>query len=152
MDSRLSENFTSREFCCSCGCGSVRVDEKLVQGLQKLRDRLARPIRITSGYRCEKHNREVGGATNSLHLTGQAADITCDMPLMMLYFEAIAIPEFRAGGAGLYPDSNFIHVDTRGKRARWGRVDGKYCTITKALDALRGRKKDHDTIPSGAGS
>ena len=150
MSERLAENFQAGEFVCSCGCGRVKVDEKLIQGLQKLRDKLQRPIRITSGYRCKEHNEKVGGATNSLHLTGQAADIACDMPLLMLYFEAIAIPEFRAGGAGLYPQENFIHVDTRGKRARWGRVDGKYCTITKALDALRGRKKDHDTQPDSS--
>lgn len=150
MSERLSKNFTSAEFRCGC-CGRVRVDEKLVQGLQKLRDRLERPIIITSGYRCQKKNDSLpGAAKNSLHLTGQACDIACDMPLMMLYFEAIAVPEFRDGGAGLYVDGNFVHVDVRGKRARWGRVEEKYVPITHALDALKGRKKDHDTIPDGS--
>jgi uncharacterized protein YcbK (DUF882 family) len=126
----------------------VKVDEKLIQGLQKLRDRLGRPIHVTSGFRCQKKNDSLpGAAKNSLHLTGQAADIACDMPLLMLYFEAIAVPEFREGGCGLYEDGNFVHVDVRGKRARWGRVDGKYTTITQALDALKARRKKDDTLP-----
>ena len=42
--------------------------------LQPLRDRFG-PIRITSGYRCPELNRAVGGASNSQHMRGEAADI-----------------------------------------------------------------------------
>ena len=151
MSERLSKDFSPWEFRCP-DCGRVRVDEKLAQGLQKLRDKTDRPIIVTSGYRCKEHNRAVGGSENSLHLTGQAADITCPgMTLLRLYFEAIGVPEFADGGCGLYPQNNFIHVDTRGKRARWGRLDGRYCTIHLALDALRKKKKD-DTIPDSPSS
>ena len=148
---RLSKNIDSREVACHC-CGAVKADEKLIQGIQKLRDKIDMPIIFTSGYRCEAHNKAVGGATNSLHLTGQAADITCEMSLLRFYFEAIGVPEFQDGGVGLYPDNNMIHVDTRGKRARWGRLDGKYCTIHQALDALRKRRKGDDTIPDANSS
>ena len=150
MSERLSKNFTPREFRCP-DCGRVRVEEKLVQGLQKLRDKTDRPIIVTSGYRCNEHNREVGGSENSLPLTGQAADITCaGMSLLRLYFEAIGVPEFQDGGVGLYSQNNFIHVDVRGKRARWGRLDGKYCTIHLALDALRKRRKEDVTKPDSS--
>ena len=37
--------------------------------------RALRAITITSGYRCRKLNRVVGGAINSQHLRGEAADI-----------------------------------------------------------------------------
>ena len=33
------------------------------------------PFRVTSGCRCEAHNRAVGGKPGSAHLTGEAADI-----------------------------------------------------------------------------
>lgn len=145
--SRLSAYFQSSEFRCPC-CGRVKVAEKLIQGLQKLRDRLGVPIHVTSGYRCKEHNAAVGGSTNSLHLTGQAADITCKLSLLRLYFEALGIGEFQTGGVGLYPDNNFIHVDVRNSRARWGRVGGKYCSIHEALDALRKGKKHADTDPN----
>ena len=42
--------------------------------LQPLRDMLAAPVIITSGYRCRDLNREVGGSDTSWHLTGCAAD------------------------------------------------------------------------------
>lgn len=42
--------------------------------LQPLRDKIAKPIIISSGYRCAEVNRLVGGASNSQHLSGQAVD------------------------------------------------------------------------------
>ena len=44
--------------------------------LDPLREAIGRPIYITSGYRTPWLNREVGGADNSYHLSGMAADIT----------------------------------------------------------------------------
>ncbi len=44
--------------------------------LQPLRDHVKQPIRVNSGYRSVEVNRAVGGAANSQHLKGQAADIT----------------------------------------------------------------------------
>jgi len=46
-----------------------------VNVLQPLRDALGTPIKINSGYRCPSVNKAIGGATNSQHMTGQAADI-----------------------------------------------------------------------------
>ena len=43
--------------------------------LQPLRDSLGTPIKVNSGYRCPSLNKAIGGATNSQHMTGQAADI-----------------------------------------------------------------------------
>ena len=42
--------------------------------LQPLRDKLQKPILITSGYRSEALNKIVGGKYNSQHLKGQACD------------------------------------------------------------------------------
>lgn len=43
--------------------------------LQPLRDKLGKPIIITSGYRCPRLNQAVGGVKNSQHLEGKAVDI-----------------------------------------------------------------------------
>lgn len=43
--------------------------------LEPLRDKLGRPVLINSGYRSSLVNSAVGGADNSLHLRGRAADL-----------------------------------------------------------------------------
>ena len=45
--------------------------------LEPLRGLLGRPLRITSGYRSERLNKALHGATRSQHLTGEAADLYC---------------------------------------------------------------------------
>lgn len=44
--------------------------------LLPLRKALGAPVTITSGYRGEKLNKLIGGAVNSQHCKGQAADIS----------------------------------------------------------------------------
>lgn len=43
--------------------------------LNPLRERWGKPIYVTSGYRCARVNRLVGGDPNSQHTKGEAADI-----------------------------------------------------------------------------
>lgn len=43
--------------------------------LDPLREAFGEPIIVTSGYRCGRLNKAVGGATKSQHMYGQAADI-----------------------------------------------------------------------------
>ena len=43
--------------------------------LDPLREAYGKPIVVTSGYRCPKLNRAVGGAARSQHCKGEAADI-----------------------------------------------------------------------------
>lgn len=70
----LTKNFTKSEFECPCGCGQQSVDMELAEKLQLLRDKVDRPLKITSGYRCITHNAAVGGSQNSKHRYGMAAD------------------------------------------------------------------------------
>lgn len=43
--------------------------------LEPLRAAYGKPITVTSGYRCEKLNKAVGGKNGSAHLRGDAADL-----------------------------------------------------------------------------
>lgn len=77
-----SKYFTRDEFRCTCGrCGGFPVEptKALVAGCDKLRESAGVPLNIVaaggSGVRCAVHNREVGGASNSNHLYGKAADL-----------------------------------------------------------------------------
>jgi len=59
-------NFTPAEIACRC-CGEVYLDPEALDALQKLRGLIGGPLRISSGHRCERRNRQVGGATHSVH-------------------------------------------------------------------------------------
>lgn len=83
---RLSESFTLREFTFSetnARAGreivptTLQVENatRLCQTLlQPIRDRIVRPIVVTSGIRDEWTNTAVGGAPRSAHLEGRAVD------------------------------------------------------------------------------
>ena len=83
---KLTKNFTSEEFEVSATAKANKIDNtvpshlrdyvaKLAEQLQVIRDYWNAPIIITSGYRCQKLNKLVGGASNSDHLYGAAVDI-----------------------------------------------------------------------------
>jgi len=115
--SDLSLNFSRWEFACRCQtCGYDTVDAELIDILQKLRDFFDRPVHITSGTRCLRHNKYVGGSPQSQHLYGRAADVVVEgTPAKLVAEWAIdnGVP-----GVGAYPD--FTHLDTRSAgMARW---------------------------------
>ena len=111
--------FGRHEFACKCGkCGGYPVEPKeaFVRKLDAFRERVGEPVHINSGIRCPEHNASAGGAAQSRHLYGDAADIRCDGKTPEQLY-AIADEIFHDGGVGLY--SWGIHVDGRGHRARW---------------------------------
>ena len=68
------KHFVAREFVCR-HCGSVVIESRLIEVLEKLRLYLGKPVIITSAYRCEEYNRAIGGVENSAHVRGYAIDV-----------------------------------------------------------------------------
>lgn len=114
---QLEKNFKSTEFDCKgkgC-CSHTLVDQKLVKHLQSIRNHFGKAVIINSGYRCAKHNKNVGGARLSKHLIGMAADIKVKgvSPRdVARYAESLGIK-----GIGLY--DTFVHIDTRRDKYFW---------------------------------
>lgn len=128
----LSPHFSRKEFECRC-CGRLLLDQALLDGLEALRKRAGVPLIINAGYRCPRHNEEVGGVPGSEHTRGLAADIRLPgLPLQRMYELALEIPQFARGGIGAY-DSDFLHVDVRDHHARWARVRGRYVGIQQLV-------------------
>ena len=70
----MSKNFKAKEFACK-HCGEENHDPHLIAVLELVRLKFNSPVIITSGYRCQDHNANVGGAPKSKHVDGIAADI-----------------------------------------------------------------------------
>ena len=109
---KLFRYFKPEEFVCPC-CGQVYVLERLVFLLDEARKRWGGPIRVTSGYRCPRHNRRIGGAPRSAHVIGAAADIQPVLQGPEGYCRGRFLAILRVLGFrrfGLWPDFKF-HVD-----------------------------------------
>lgn len=117
-----SLHFKWHEFACkgdNCCNHSHPVDKRLLDALEHLRalaieheDNLHLFIHINSGFRCNKHNAEAGGAPHSFHTLGMAADVVIP-GLSPLRVAALAkfVPLFKSGGIGVY--DTFTHLDIR---------------------------------------
>lgn len=114
---KLSKNFDSKEFACQCGCGFDTISPKLVEELQLLRETLNTPITINSGCRCPKHNKEVGGAGESIHMQGLAADINVKGVSTKAVYDILDKLHPNTYGLGVYP--TWVHLDVRTTKARW---------------------------------
>ncbi len=99
--------FAFREFA-SKGNGWIKVHRTLVLGLDRYRELVGGSVGIESGYRDPQHNARVGGAKNSQHLYGNAADLrpVVGVPAVrkLAHFSGIG----RVGSSGLVR-----HVDVR---------------------------------------
>lgn len=115
----ISENFKVKEFACKNGSDPIKIDNLLVTYLQKARDHFKVPIILNSAYRTSGYNKQVGGAKNSYHVKGQAADLHTNGKIELFelakFFESIGCQ-----GIIVYPNSGFVHIDTR---------DSKYFAI-----------------------
>ena len=121
-----TKNFKVREFACK-HCGKNEIDQRVLNMAQELRDYLGVPITVNSGYRCEFHNREVGGVKGSKHTFGKAADLACSLGAAKM-FEAVKELHDKQGKLKdldyCIKYKTFIHIDCGGKRKSLYEVRG----------------------------
>lgn len=130
----LSKNFTRDEFECQCGkCTAQMIDTELVDKLQRIRDMLGVPLKVTSGYRCITHNAKVHGSSHSKHLYGFAADWRTRDRVVNPVALGIIAQAVGFGGIGIYwhSEAAMCHADTRAGKATWlCTTPGKYPSTT----------------------
>lgn len=108
---KVSENFTRGEFACKCGCGFNAVDIELLYVLQDLRDWANAGVAINSGNRCPPYNAKVGGAAQSMHTKGMAADIAVAKKSPKEVGDYLAKKYSGKYGVKVYP--TWTHIDVR---------------------------------------
>ena len=138
-NTKLSKNFTVKEFRCNDGSDKILIDSDLVSYLQKIRDHFGKSVHVISGYRTLAYNSAVGGTSSSYHVKGQAADIQINgvnPAIVAMYAETIG-----AGGIGLYSyvSGGFVHVDSRAIKYRWLQITNntRYQQVNKMLPTLK---------------
>ncbi|WP_200896319.1 glucosaminidase domain-containing protein [Pseudarthrobacter chlorophenolicus] len=146
---KLSPNFTVGELVFSGNqyAEKARISPVLVAALQKLRDRVGRPVRITSGYRSWERNVAVyrnakppKKPTLSRHCSGQAADVT--VAGMSGLDIAKAAVDVLGDGIGVGIGAGFAHIDVRGKWTAWTYLSGSAgAAAVAAINAHRTARK-----------
>jgi len=112
---KISENFSLHEFECRDGSNLVKLDEELIDKLQKLRALVGKSIIVNSGYRTPEYNSKIGGAPKSQHMEGKAADIRVTGVTPVQVAKLAKQVGFR--GVGIY--DTFTHVDVRPTPTEW---------------------------------
>lgn len=112
---QITKHFHSEEFRCRC-CRSIKIEERLVNNLEKLFERLnASKCIISSGYRCPEYDKKIGGFVG-YHAKGMASDcIYYDkegkiIPSKIVICVAYDLDIFR-GIAKI--NNNYTHLDVR---------------------------------------
>lgn len=110
-NTKLSANFSVREFACKNGNDRIKICLDNVANLQKIRNYFGKSVKITSAYRTTAYNAKIGGSKSSYHCKGQATDIVVsniNARRVAMYAESIGCK-----GVIWYPKKRFTHIDTR---------------------------------------
>jgi len=121
---QVTPHFNVREFDTHDG---TRVPRETYPQLELLCVRFLEPLRrafgpvtIVSGYRHHDYNRSIGGARRSFHVwsadrEGIAVDLRCSRGTPQRWFSVAE----SCGPGGLKAYESWLHLDSRGSRARW---------------------------------
>ena len=115
---KIGQHFKVREFACKDGSQVVFVDENLVSILDILRNKIGKPVIITSGYRTPEWNTKCGGAKYSYHMRGMAADIRVNG--ISAKELANKLNEIVPDKCGIIVYKSWVHFDVRTSKYRKG--------------------------------
>lgn len=139
---KISEHFTLGEFASKDGTDKVLYSTELLAKLEELRAYGGFIITINSGYRSIAHNRAVGGASNSQHTKGTAADIIVKKDGKVVDAKIICCLCQSLGFSGIgYISSRSVHVDARSSGSYRGDERKGYSNNVKDFYSYFGIKK-----------
>lgn len=115
---KVGQHFKVKEFACKDGSQAVFIDEHLVSILDILRNKIGKPVIITSGYRTPEWNKRCNGAKYSYHMRGMAADIRVNE--MSAKEVANKLNEIIPNECGIIVYNSWVHFDVRTSKYRKG--------------------------------
>ena len=114
----VGKHFKVKEFACKDGSPIVFIDDYLCTILDILRNKLGKPVIITSGYRTPQWNARCEGAKYSYHMRGMAADIRVNG--MNAKEIANKLNEIVPEECGIIVYKSWVHFDVRKAKYRKG--------------------------------
>lgn len=133
---QLTPHFNTKEFRCKCGeKHDYKVSEEFVQKLEDLFGFMnCSKIIISSGYRCVKHDKSVGGSGAGQHTVGIAADMCCyDKNGNIIHTAKVSCAAQDLGFNGIAninASHQYIHLDMRSGSKWYGDETKGYGTVT----------------------
>lgn len=147
--SKLSMHFSVSEFRCKCGGQhDTLISDELVTLLEKLYAKLdCSKIVISSGFRCVKHDINVGGSGTGQHTLGKAADICCYAKNGAIISSKIVCCTAQdlgfSGIANINESYTYTHVDVRNGKWYGDETKGNsYCIPTPDFYSYYGIEKE----------
>lgn len=115
---KIGQHFKVKEFACKDGSQVVFIEDYLVSILDILRNKIGKPVIITSGYRTPEWNAKAGGAKYSYHMRGMAADIRVNgmTPKQVANMLNGIVPD----ECGIIVYKSWVHFDVRTSKYRKG--------------------------------
>ena len=103
--------FKNSEFNCKCKkCDNEHhMDMETLEMLETACAFAGIPLKINSAWRCEEHNKKVGGSKTSSHLIGKALDIRTKTPRERFW---VVYGLIHAGFTRILIYKTFVHADT----------------------------------------
>jgi len=125
-DDKLSAHFRRKEFNCRCGrCSPAVVDGQIIKWLEAIRKKISlqrakdTKITITSGKRCKKHNKKIGGHSKSKHVPDEKGEVKAvDFKIAELSGSDLENIARSVGVKAVGVASTWVHIDTRVDRDR----------------------------------
>lgn len=121
---RVQSVLELNELHCKCDfedCSFTIINPALLEAFKKLRIAFNEPLRITSAYRCQRHNAVTGGVKNSYHMKGMALDVQPwnyideqDIQAKLRLIEKMSLHCFNF----VLRYKKFVHVDVGHKRSK----------------------------------
>lgn len=128
---KINDYFSTHEFSCQCehtDCVTQKISAELIEKLTTLRKLKDSPVKVTSGFRCTKHQEDIRNsgvstvvAKVSQHELGNAADIR---------FNNLEVADWIDDAKRIFDyigvAKTFLHLDTRKSKVKGEHVTWKY--------------------------
>ena len=116
LNQKISVHFNSSEFKCKCGCNTVKVDDSLINMLEKIMNVLnSNYCIINSGYRCPSYDKKIGGFVGK-HSQGIACDCKFydkNMKIIPSWKVLCVCQDLYTQGGFAKINNNSVHIDAR---------------------------------------